>query len=227
LTKSKSFIKTEIENELSLYTFFEKFKNNNKSQGGLYIDNYSGPEPEKHIPKFCPAAKRCLNEKNGGAVSSITSEALCIQYFFERFSASRFLLELEVEYHFHWKMVDVVCNIYGNRIGISTTRAMRYGPDKSFSEEKAEDLLKKKLHGLIMARNCVSEKHKFNTVFLHVFAETQFMAEQLKKVYPKIIKEDESGTFSEVVIIVTVYTRRWLYDKKEAQKFLGGRCAPP
>jgi hypothetical protein len=249
LTETKSSIKTEIENELSLHKFFDNFKqalattagaairkmNKTgqllKGKGNIFIDYYSTPDPKKHVKNFCPAAKKCLVVTNGGGKSAIPSEALCIQYFFERFSAKNFLLEMEVDYEWkNWKIVDTICKIYGHNVGISTSRAMLYPnpkktkeekkevkegkvKEKTYTDEDAHQLLKKKLYGLVMARDCVSEKHAFNICFLHIFCETGGMAEKLKKVYPRVIEEDDTGTFSEVIILATVYTDPWIYNK--------------
>lgn len=212
-TDSKTSIKTDIESELSLHSFFDasKFSKIVKGKGGVYVDNYSSPAPKKHIKSFCPAAKKCLVVANAGGKGAIPSEALCIQYFHERFAAKNFLLEMEVSYNFDWKLVDSICNIYGHRVGISTTRAMS---NEVFTEENGYQLLKKKLFGLVMARNCVSEEHSFSICFLHIWTPTIDIAQKLQKVYPRVVAEDDTGTFGEVIILASVYSDPWIYKKK-------------
>lgn len=49
----------------------------------------------------------------------------------------------------NWKKVDYICTLYGERVGVSVTRAMSYPDPEQFSTDTAYRLLYKKLFGLV------------------------------------------------------------------------------
>src|SRR5205085_12162924 len=102
--------------------------------------------------------------------------------------------------------------------GVSVTRSMKFPRPEDFTEEDAYNLLKKKLFGLTMARNGISDKHSFNICALHIWAQTLDIAEKLKKVYPRVIAEDESDTFREVIILTSVYNHSWIYNNRAGKE---------
>lgn len=56
----------------------------------------------------------------------------------------------QVEYTFmNMKKVDYICSIFGQRVGVSVTRAMSYPDPKNFNADTAVALLRKKLFGLV------------------------------------------------------------------------------
>lgn len=221
LTDSKVSIKTDIESELALHSFFLRSLKNVGSNGGVYIDSYTAPAFKEHTSSFCPAAKRCLIIPNAGGKSAIPSEALSLQYFYERFAAKKFLLEMEIEIFFdNWKLVDFVCNIYGERVGVSVTRAMRFDDPAMFSEDDAKELLRKKLYGLVMARKNATEKNSFNVIFLHIWCQTLDIAEKIKAAQPAVLAEDETDTYREVIILCSVYHEPYIYHNKPGSRSL-------
>jgi len=102
-------------------------------------------------------AIRSLSVSNAGGRSEV-SEAYSIDYFTRCFNAKEFVLEKEIEYWIDYKMLDFICSINGERIGVSVTRAFKssfpklLGP-KIFDDNEAKRLIDKKLSGLIIARN--------------------------------------------------------------------------
>lgn len=77
-------------------------------------------------------------------------QTLSVEYFARRFQAQDVVTEMEVEYwSSNWKKVDYICTLYGERVGVSVTRAMSYPNPNSFSTEIAYRLLHKKLYGLV------------------------------------------------------------------------------
>lgn len=138
------------------------------------------------IHVFSDEAKNSLKIENAGGRSEI-SEAYSIEYFVRVFGARNILYETEVEYWLEYSMVDFVCSIPTmngeTKIGISVTRAMGYpGPD-FFTYEQGLHLLRKKLFGLIVARNSVTKKHSFDRSILHIWCQTPRIAKLLKKAY--------------------------------------------
>ena len=209
-----TMIKSDIKNDKLTMTKSD-IKNDKTSlrMSNILIDNYESISPRAHMMRFCPDAKRCLTGKNAGGKSEY-SESLSIQYFFERFSARKFILEMDVEYdYFNCKICDFVCDVYGHRVGVSVTRAMKCGPNE-FTEESAYVLLKKKMHGLLMARSNVGDRHSFIISFLHIWCQNVAIAQYIDKVYPRVVAEDETGMFKEIIILASVYGRGYIYDNE-------------
>jgi len=165
-------------------------------------------------------AKRASTEDNAGGVSAAPSETSSIQYFYDRFKATNFLLELEVQYIFHWKMADFITTINEHRVGVSVTRAMGFPNLEVYSFDQAKTLLTKKLTGLILAHAGISEQHNFYTSFLHIWAPTIQVANTLKEAYDFIISEenkdmdlDYEARIKGVIVLVSVCRSDFLYPR--------------
>eukprot|EP00250_Pteridium_aquilinum_P008991 c18363_g1_i1 orf=2-1942(-) len=134
-------------------------------------------------------ATRVRTESNAGGTSTI-SESLSVEYFVRRFQAKDIVTEMEVEYcSFNWKKVDYICTLYGQRVGVSVTRAMSFPDPKDFSSQMAYRLLYKKLFGLVIARHGVSKRHSFSQCILHVWCETQQTASIMQREYNGVSQE--------------------------------------
>ena len=80
-------------------------------------------------------------------------QSLSVEYFVRRFGAKDIVTEMEVGYcTFNWKKVDYICSLYGQRVGVSVTRAMSFPDPKEFSAQMAYRLLYKKLFGLVSSQ---------------------------------------------------------------------------
>lgn len=176
----------------------------------VFTDSYTlNSEPITQVD-----AVRSLTVENAGGKSEV-SEALSMQYFHERFGASQFLLEREVEYWCEYKMVDFICTLAETRIGVSVTRAMGFPTAELFDAEAALQLLRKKLYGLIVARNAVDKKHRFFKSILHIFCQTSHIAELLREAYAGLDVNDFGLDIKGAVILrltvcpdVRIYTNR-------------------
>ncbi|MCO5573390.1 hypothetical protein L7F22_027161 [Adiantum nelumboides] len=147
-------------------------------------------------------ATRVRTESNAGGTSTI-SECLSVEYFVRRFQAKDIVTEMEVEYcSFNWKKVDFICTLYGQRVGISVTRAMSFPDPKDFSAQMAYRLLHKKLFGLVVARHGVSKRHSFSQCILHVWCETQQTADLMQREYDAVSRELDIA--DDVVMVLTV-----------------------
>ncbi len=185
----------------------------------IFIDVYTCDDFIKLQSKLCDHAIRSLKVDNAGGASYF-SEALSIQYFHERFNANNFVLEMEIKYAWsNYKMCDFICTINNRtqkeQIGVSVTRAMGFPTPEDFDENDAYNLLKKKMHGLVIARDGVCTQFNFDTCFLHIWCQTKKIADLLKKVYPKIIEEDEKSTVHEVIVIASVNPDKNIYYNKK------------
>ena len=126
------------------------------------------------LPKYidlCQEAKRSLEVNNAGGKSEI-SEMFSIDYFSTFYNAHSIILEKEVDYWASYKMVDFICTIENQRVGISVSRAMGFPNETNFTQEMASNLL----YGLIVARNCVDESHAFDKSILHIWCQSQRIA---------------------------------------------------
>lgn len=161
-----------------------------------------------------PGAKMSLTIPNAGG-TSVRSEALSIHVMEGVFAATNVLCEMQVHYDGHpWSMVDYLCTIRGRRIGVSVFRAM-VGPSEkrtAFTYEDAERLVRKKLKGLIVARNSMASEHRFNKCILHVIAQSphsgRMMIEALRAAM---------GTFEDELVAVVTVVRKFddvFYEKK-------------
>lgn len=152
--------------------------------------------------KLCRDALRVKFEQNAGGSSTI-SESLSVEYFARRFQAQDVVTEMEVEYwSSNWKKVDYICTLYGQRVGVSVTRAMCYPDPNAFSTDIAYRLLYKKLYGLVVARDGVSKRHSFSNCILHVWCETQRTAEIMNSMYAGVRKDLEIS--DDVIMVLTV-----------------------
>ena len=151
--------------------------------------------------EMSPAGLQSLQLENAGGKSEL-SEALSITYFEQLWKAKDFIFEKQIQYWCDYKMIDFICTIppYG-RLGVSVTRAMSHPSPDRFTYSDAEALLQKKLNGLIMARNAVSEHFTFYHSILHVFCQTEKIAGYIARAYENIDLPEVHGT---LVLLITI-----------------------
>lgn len=154
------------------------------------------------------AGLQSLQHDNAGGKSEI-SEAASITYFQQLWKAQDFVFERQIEYWVQYKMIDFICTLppYG-RLGVSVTRAMGFPSAEYFTYEDAKDLLQKKLEGLIIARNAVSERHTFYHSVLHAWCQDERIAGFLARAYQEIDLPEVHGT---VILLLTICSEPWIY----------------
>ncbi len=152
------------------------------------------------------SSKRLIEMGNAGGLSAV-SEGMSCEILGILFNAQKIRTETEVMYDFsNWKMVDFtikIPNYYTNKfdnIGISVTRAMHYRNADLFDAAEAERLIYKKLNGLVLARNGVSEIDSFHKTILHIFAQTARIAELLHDAFLNLDPETKDN----VIVLCTV-----------------------
>ncbi|XP_071505181.1 AAC-rich mRNA clone AAC4 protein-like [Diadema antillarum] len=143
-------------------------------------------------------AREMAECKNAGG-SSIQSEVMSFELFHRCFGATLLQTEMEIGYFPRGgPMVDYTCEMFGVRLGVSVTRAMKYKAE--FENEDAERLLDKKLTGIIDATtNAVDKWCKV----LHIWATSAKVADTLAAVYKDLCPEVRQDT----VVMVTVVTQ--------------------
>jgi hypothetical protein len=177
----------------------------------IIVDKYIAPELSKL--EMTDDARRSLSTANAGG-RSIMSEMLSIHYFCKVHKATNIILEKEVEYWIDYKMVDYVCTINDARVGVSVTRAMGFPTPKRFTPSIARHLLEKKLYGLIVSRDGVTDRHNFYKSVLHVWCQTAEIAQMLVDAYRDFdIKDyglDVKGT---LILILTICEDEGIYSR--------------
>jgi len=155
---------------------------------------------------------------NAGGNSKV-SEMHSIDLLMKKLNASNCLFENSVEY-WCWdkKMVDFILSVpvldkeknsYDiTRIGVSVTRA--FDTKKfPFTRESAIKLIKKKLNGLVIARNCVVEEQCFYQSVLHIWSPNEKVTELLLDVIHSkeidFLAQEVVGTM-DIWITTTNYT---------------------
>ncbi len=161
--------------------------------------------------------------QNAGGASEL-SEALSIHYFFRRFRVTKFMFEMDISYDFYGSSIcDFLCELkdprdptQSYRVGVSVTRAMHFCDPSRFNDADADRLLTKKLWGLIVARNGVSDKHSFQKCCLHIWCQTQHIADTLMTAHQRLLDIlPEDDPIREVVVILTVCEAPWIYSNRQ------------
>mmetsp|Transcript_3801 Transcript_3801/g.13103 ORF Transcript_3801/g.13103 Transcript_3801/m.13103 type:complete len:180 (+) Transcript_3801:519-1058(+) len=122
--------------------------------------------------------------------------------------------EMEVTYwSSNWKKVDYLCRLPRRKgfVGVSVTRAMGFPTAEHFGREDAERLLHKKLHGLVVARQGLCEAHAVETAILHVWCQTQEVADLVEAAARRLqLEEGEEGALLDGVTVVLTVAGRGL-----------------
>eukprot|EP00736_Rhodelphis_marinus_P000846 Rmarinus@m.4321 len=147
-----------------------------------------------------PEATCVFQSENAGG-SSVVSEALSVEYLIRRYGASDFVGEMEVQYwNESWKKVDYVCTLRGQRTGVSVTRAMGYPDISEFSLDDARRLLRKKLHGLVVARDGVDDEWQYHRSILHIWCASRKAAALVLVAY----EENDRALLRELMVELEV-----------------------
>jgi len=141
-------------------------------------------------------SRRMALTPNAGG-SSVTSEVLSFEMLNRCFNAALDKTEMEIEYFpYGGSLTDYSCRIFGHKVGVSVTRAMKYRG--KFTLEDAKYLLHKKLTGVQNStRNCLDEWSK---QVLHVWTPTRNEAKVVVRGFRRIPKYVRGNT----VVLVTV-----------------------
>lgn len=173
----------------------------------IFIDSYVLPAYELTSSD----ARRSLSIENHGGGSEI-SEFYSIDYFERIYAACNFVFEEEIEYWIDYSMVDYICDVNGTRIGVSVSRAMGYPEPECFTQEKAAGLLRKKLYGLIVARNGVMKSQSFLKSVLHIWCQTHDIAELVRQEFARLDDNDYGLDIKGIVLLqLTVCSDRQIY----------------
>lgn len=180
---------------------------NNKSTGMFMKDHVRINNEEnccfKDLLRTEPS-KKILNSVNAGGNSEV-SESFSALYMSMQFGGCELKSEMEIKYITESKIIDYIINIYGVKVGVSVTRAMGYPHESRFTREDANELITKKLNGLVMAQNNTHESDKYNVAILHVISMSPRITELVEKTYREL-----QGNYN-VILIATVCSYSDIY----------------
>lgn len=176
----------------------------------IFLDHYRLP-PYADISE---SARLSREIENAGGTSDV-SEMYSIDYLVRRYEAHSLIFETEVEYWISYKMVDFICTIDHQRVGVSVARAMAYPNPEKFTAESASRLLYKKLYGLIVARNSVLDHQSFYRSILHIWCQTPTIAHLMHQAFCSLDSDDYGLDVKGVVILqLTVCPDPQLYKNR-------------
>eukprot|EP00296_Roombia_truncata_P007629 JP446074.1.p1 GENE.JP446074.1~~JP446074.1.p1 ORF type:complete len:383 (-),score=78.28 JP446074.1:272-1420(-) len=154
------------------------------------------------------SAQKLLFMENAGGNSEV-SEALSFEVLRLSFGATLAQTEMELEYFPEGsKRTDYSCDIFGQRIGVSVTRAMKnLGV---FTAGDAFELLYKKLYGVHASTHAICNDTWHQQV-LHIWAQTRDVARTLLAVYEALDSRLKGNT---IVVVTVALEAHWVFDNR-------------
>lgn len=149
---------------------------------------------------------RMLNTPNAGG-NSLWSEVMSLELLRAMYGASLRRLEMEILYGCHSKITDYSVAMMGHHIGVSVTRAMKFRG--IFTSDDALHLLNKKLSGVVKSTRGVIREHRWEKQILHVWAECDYIAEIVQRVY----EEELDGELKANTMVICTVAREsdWMF----------------
>lgn len=181
--------------------------NNERKSEFIYTDIFISHHSRFSQFSLSNDAQLTLDVENAGGKSEI-SEALSVEYMCQTFGASNVVPEMDIQYWIDYKMADYIITIYGNRVGVSVTRAMGYPTANDFDENDASRLLRKKMYGLIVARNSTNDEHSFFKSILHIWCQTKRIADLLTNAYLQL----EQDLRDDIIVACTITSSKFVFD---------------
>ena len=160
----------------------------------------------KRTAGLSTASKRMLETPNAGG-NSIWSEVISLEMLSGMYGAALLRTELEILYGCHSKITDFSVQIMGHHIGVSVTRAMKFRG--IFNADDAIRLMKKKLNGVVRSTRGVIREHRWEKQILHVFAECDYVADTIRRIYDTEIEEEDKA--NTMIIITVARDCPWLF----------------
>ena len=177
--------------------------------------------PEFKEIHFSDQPLRSMCIPNAGGASEI-SEALSMQYMNYLFGVTEFIPEREVDYWIEYKMCDYLMQLKDFNVGVSVTRAVLYPFQTEFTYDHAVALLKRKLYGLIIARNTVNLRHQFFKSILHIWCYSELTAINLRKAYQDLVNDDANKTYATIYVICSICSNQYIYTNRVENGDKGG-----
>jgi len=171
---------------------------------GFIFHRFTATSPFATIP-LSEGGRRILELPNAGG-NSVSSEVISYELLRMMFNAQLSRTEMELEYFPHGsKITDYSITLNGECIGVSVTRAMKFRG--TFTTRDGVALLSKKLYGVSASTRAVVQE-RWKKQILHVFAEHEYVAEELGRAFDQLDFETRSNT---VVLCTVTLNARWIF----------------
>ena len=202
-------LSAEFKSVTSLDSMLNLYRALSEENERAFATNSFSTEKDFCDIELSKSAQVMMECENAGG-SSERSEAMSFEMLRQMFGAELVKTEMDIQYDWASKKTDYSATIHDHVFGVSVTRAMKYRG--RFTEEDAYTLLKKKLHGVNVSSEAVTETDKWSKQLLHVFATHDYVCNILEKVYNKMSEELKSNT----IVLVTVVKSggQWLFDNR-------------
>ena len=157
--------------------------------------------------RLSAGAAQLRDLENAGGNSEF-SEAMSFDVLARLFGARLVKTEMELRYVFAGsKKTDYSVSMYGHTIGVSVTRAMKFRG--RFNAADAERLLSRKLYGVVASSANVIEPDSWRKQILHIWAQHDYVADELQLVYEKMPAALKADTT--VLVTVAGAGRQWMF----------------
>jgi hypothetical protein len=161
---------------------------------------------ERVVGSLTDSGKRMYHSPNAGG-NSLWSEVLSFECMQILFGTTLVRTEMEILYGCHSKITDYSVQMFGHHFGVSVTRAMKFRG--IFCAEDAIVLLKKKLNGILKSTRGVIRAHRWEKQILHIWAEWDYIADVVKRVYETEIEDEYKA--NTLVVCTVARESKWLF----------------
>lgn len=174
---------------------------------GIATNYFRANDQDPRRIRLSSGARRILESPNAGG-NSIWSEVLSFEVLKSLFGAKLLCTEMQISYFpMGGKITDYSCMLFGQPIGVSVTRALKFQGE--FTDNDAEMLLSKKLYGILESSRLVVSEHRWKKQMLHIWAENRAVAVVLNRVWAKMKPELVANTM--VLITVTEHNAAFIF----------------
>ena len=133
--------------------------------------------------------------------SSIHSEVMAFEVLHRCEIAFLVMTESEIEYRDDGgKKTDMLVEIDGLNVGVSVTRAYKWGDDAVFNEEDAYNLLSRKLEDVLLSGSNASESNPWSHAILSVVTYDPSYIPSLEAAYATL----PAALTNETIVVITV-----------------------
>ena len=133
--------------------------------------------------------------------SSILSEVMAFEVLHRCEIAFLIKTEGEIEYSDEsGKKTDMLVEIDGFNVGVSVTRAFKWGEEAVFSEEDAYDLLSRKLEDVLLSGSNAADANPWDHAILHVMTYDPSYVPSLEAAYATL----PVALTNETIVVITV-----------------------
>jgi hypothetical protein len=173
------------------------------------IDFGDDPYDEADFCRIAAGSREVITDENAGG-SSLLSEAFAFELLHRCEGAVLLKTETEIVYRNSMgKLTDILVALDGRKIGVSVTRAVGFPRDEPYTVERAQQLLERKLQGVLDSTANVAPEDEWVKQILYVIAYSPMHADSMEEAWGQI----DSTLQADTIVIVTVSDGddEWLY----------------